>query len=423
MKVLLLYKGDYGSALRGPELRYVQLAQELTALGHKVVISGRRAESASVPPEVEFVAMGRLLALIKVFFTARLLVLHGSGPVVLLLALLAGVTGKRIILDSYAPRWIELEVLGATQGRMPQLKTRVLACFNVLRAVFAALVFDGNIVANGRQLDLYRGMMAPFTLTRDFSRVVLIPFGCSAELVHERHQGRALLAELSGGQISADDFVIGWLGGTYGWFDFDTVLAKVSEAIAINPRIKLVFFGVSAERQQELRALVAPAAQGHILFVPWVDFARRFDYWSGFDVSLVWGDTGVENDYASRTRNFDCLTLGLPIVQNWDEEWGPRLQESGAGRVTDAAQLSAVLTELSQAPDRLATMRSAMLQLAPDFYWSRFARQLMAMTSMPRLTRVRRLFGLLAFLLLLPAALVMFVYYAAKPQDLMCKNR
>ena len=414
MKVLLFYKGDYGNSLRGPELRYVQLAKELCFLGHHVVISGRSADAGTLPSEVSFVAIKHPVALTKAMWSAQLLVLHGGGPIVLFLGLLAGLIGKRVILDSYAPRWIELEVINGRQTGVAQIKTRAVSYFNALRGLFSALTFDGNIVANRRQFDLYRGMMAPFTLTSEFTRLVQVSFGCSAEQVSEHHQGRQLLTELSDGKISTNDFVIGWLGGVYGWFDFDTVLAKASEAIMNNPLIKLVFFGVSDERQVELLSFVMPQARANIVFVPWVDFNQRFEYWSGFDLSLVWGAQGVENDYASRTRNFDCLTLGLPIVQNWDDEWGPRLQKSGAGHVTDTEQLSTVLSDLSVMPDKLAAMRSAMQQLAPKFYWSRFAKQLMAMTEQPTLTLPRRLCGVLAFVCLLPAALVMFLYYALR---------
>ena len=412
MNVLLLYKGSYGKSLRGPELRYMQLAQQLIELGHSVVISGRKAEPASLPPALDFIAVSQPLALIKIFFVARLIVLHGGGPWVLLLALLAGLLGKRVILDAYVPHWIELETLSTTQQRGTRLKTLIKSYFNVLRGLFGALAFDGIIAANQRQVDLYRGMMAPFTLTRDFSRVRVLPFGCEP-LAHYSHDfGRQSLVELSGGKINETDFVIGWLGGTYGWFDLETVLGCVSQAIASHPLIKLVFFGVSVERQAELLAFVAPQAQANIVFMPWIAFAERFTYWAGFDVSLVWGAQGIENDYASRTRNFDCLTLGLPIVQNWDEEWGPRLQKSGAGQVTNTDQLAAVLVELSQSPHKISDMRAAMQQLAPHFYWSRFAKQLVDMTSMRRLGLVRRLCGVLAFGFMLPAALVMFAYHA-----------
>ncbi|MFD2405978.1 hypothetical protein ACFSVK_09730 [Azorhizophilus paspali] len=82
------------------------------------------------------------------------------------------------------------------------------------------------------------------------------------------------------------------------------------------------FFGADEFRQAELLRSVGEEARANVVFMPWVEFSRRFEYWAGLDVSLVWGAEGYENDYASRTRNFDCLTLGLPIVQNMDDEWG-----------------------------------------------------------------------------------------------------
>lgn len=412
MNILLLYKGNYGATLRGPELRYIQTARELAALGHQVNIGGRSAETKNLATAIKFVPVNQFDYLLKAFLAADLIILHGGGPWVLLLSLLAGLFGKRVILDAYVPHWIELEALAGGQGASTRFKILIKSYFNVLRGLFGALTFDGIIAANQRQLDLYRGMMAPFSLTRDFSRIKVLPFGCEPLTDFSHDSGRQLLVELSDEKISEADFVIGWLGGTYGWFDLATVLSRVSDAITQNPAIKLVFFGVNDQCQAELLALVAPQVQANIVFVPWVDFAERFTYWSGFDVSLVWGAVGAENDYASRTRNFDCLTLGLPIVQNWDDEWGPRLTESGAGCVSDAAQLAETLLELSQSPQKVENMRCAMRDLAPHFYWSRFAKQLMELNAKPKLGLMRRVCGVLAFGLMLPAAFVMLLYCA-----------
>lgn len=410
MRFLLLYKGTYGAALRGPEMRYAALASELVELGHEVSLCGRSGDSRGVPENVEFVRVSNAWTLLKAFLRSDAILLHGGGPLVLLLAILSGLLGKRVVLDGYVPHWIELDEVISNGAGASAPKLLIKAYFNVARSLLGALVFNLIIVANKRQLDMFRGMMAPFALTHEFPRVTIIPFGCSEQQNWSQEEGRALLAELADTSFSRDDFLIGWLGGTYGWFDLGGVLTEVSKAISRNKKIKMIFFGVDEQRKDELLAFVDTAARGNILFLPWVDFSRRFDYWAGFDVSLVWGSEGYENDYASRTRNFDCLTLGLPIVQNDDDEWGSRLRRSGAGVVADQSALSDVLFELSNNSDKVSAMRASMSALAPQFYWGRFATKLVDRIKTSPMSLGRRVIGLTAFCLALPAVFMFFAF-------------
>ncbi|MGL4315967.1 MAG: hypothetical protein ACRCTL_05075 [Pseudomonas sp.] len=407
MNFIFFYKGSYAAALRGPEMRYVAVAKELMAKGHSVTLCGK-AGGASVPSGAIFVSVSRFFALLAAFFRADVIVLHGGGPLVLLLAILAAFLNRRVILDGYAPCWIELDALAAGSGVWLRLKLLVKSSFNVARTFLGGLVFDLVLAANKRQLDLYRGMVSPFMATRNFSRIVVVPFGCEQVEALSIHEGRHLLSSL-GQEFDETDFLIGWLGGAYGWFDLDFLLGAVSSAIVRNKKIKMVFFGVDAERQQELLNKVDSSVRVNIIFLPWVDFSRRLQFWSAFDVSLVWGGQGYENDYASRTRNFDCLSLGLPIVQNEDDEWGGRLRATGAGLVSTALSLSEDLYRLSASPEELKVMRKAMILLADEFRWSIFAESLMRHIERPVISPIRRAFGLLGFLLALPALLLFFV--------------
>lgn len=409
MRFLLFYKGSYGASLRGPEMRYSALARELLKLGHKVTLCGRSGDSKGIPSGVNFVLVSRFFLLSKSFFASDVVVLHGGGPFALLLAIFSGALGKKIVLDSYVPHWVELDELMSSSSGLSRLKLLVKAYFNVARSLLGGLVFNLVVVANKRQLDLFRGVVAPFTLTHEFSRIAVIPFGCNEQQNFSMSRGRELLSNLAGAPFSCNDFLIGWLGGTYGWFDVGVVLKQVSHAIVKNRNIKIVFFGVESARKEELLSFVDSTARGNVIFLQWVDFSKRFEYWSGFDVSLVWGKEGYENDYASRTRNFDCLTLGLPIVQNNDDEWGGRLQ-SGGGAIADQSSLTDTLLSLSAHPERVVAMRESMLKLAPNFYWSRFAQTLLDVLVDSKMSLIRRIVGIFAFSSILPALFLFFSF-------------
>ncbi|MFB9867343.1 hypothetical protein [Vreelandella sulfidaeris] len=406
MKFLLLYKGSFGSTLRGPELRYYSLAKSLIEYGEEVYLCGRAGDDKGIPNKSHFIPVSNFIALLRAFFASDVIVLHGGGPIVMLLASIAGFLGKSIILDCYVPHWIELdEVVKKTKSN--KLKLLIKSYFNVARSFFGVMFFNAVIVANQRQLDLMRGMMAPFWSTHEFSRIHIIPFGCEEVAANsQQDNSRHLLGKLAGEEFTQSDFLIGWLGGAYGWFDMDAVIGAVSKAIKENKNIKLILFGAENETKKDIASKMPDFVHGNIFFLPWVDFSKRMEYWAGFDISLVWGGEGYENDYASRTRNFDCLTLGLPIIQNKDSEWGARLDHSGAGKATTLENLPGILVELSHSPDTVNNMRRAMEKLAAGFYWHKSANKLLEIIPSTRMSFVRRLFGFFVFLFVLPAFFV-----------------
>ncbi|WP_455230115.1 hypothetical protein [Geopseudomonas aromaticivorans] len=410
MRILLFYKGHYEAAVRGPEVRYLSLARELVAMGHAVELCGRSASRSTLPLGVGFVSVANLFRMALAFFRSNVIVLHGGGGIVLLVAFFSALRGARIVLDSYAPQWVELDFVLQKKPFGERVKSLARAYFNVARNALGGIVFDKVIVANQRQLDLSRGLMSLFSLTRDFGKVVVIPFGCDDFEARDKKKGRSLLNALSYSAFSESDFLIGWLGGTYGWFDLESIMRKVSEAALRNSHVKMVFFGVHEQQREDLLHFVDPLVRKNIVFLPWVEFSSRFDLWSGLDVSMVWGGRSYENDYASRTRNFDCLTIGLPIVQNRDDEWGGRLERVGAGVVVEEDSLADILVRLSESPSEVEGMRQSMSRLAPSFYWSRFADSLLAAISSPPIPGFQRILGLFGFLLLLPAILVFFVF-------------
>ncbi|MFD2405979.1 hypothetical protein ACFSVK_09735 [Azorhizophilus paspali] len=162
MRFLLVYKGNYLAELRGPELRYLSLARELVRQGHDAVLAGRSADDARLPSGVRFVAVTDVLRLIASFALADVIVLHGGGPVLLFLALAAGFGGKTLVLDGYVPHWIELDALMRRNKRLARVRILIKSHFNAARNLLGGLTFNGVIVANKRQLDLFRGSLAPF---------------------------------------------------------------------------------------------------------------------------------------------------------------------------------------------------------------------------------------------------------------------
>lgn len=378
-------------------MRYVGLAEELIKKNHNVTIIGKEGNDQHLPQKVQYINLKHKIQLLKAFLHTNVIILHGGGPILLSLSILSSFFNKSIILDSYVPHWIELENLLIKKNKKSRFFILIKSYINALRCLLGTLVFNYIIVANKRQIDLYRGMVAPYTLTHDFNRIIEIPFGCTLKENLTKANSRKVLNNEYATNLSKDDFIIGWLGGTYGWFDLEKVLPEISKSISTNPHIKIIFFGVNEERKKELLNFIYEENHKNVIFLPWVDFSKRFEYWAAFDLSLVWGESGYENDYASRTRNFDCLTISLPILQNEDDEWGKRLLTHNAGIVTDLPNLATELVKISYDPHRLKSMSQSMASIASDFYWKKFAEKIINNIHKNKRSNIHKLLGLTTF--------------------------
>lgn len=406
MNFLLVYKGRYGENLAGPEMRNIGIARALLERSHRVTLAGRPAKPHCLPHGCDYVCLGSARAVLRAFCRADVIVLHGGGPLLLAMAVLAGLTGKKLVGDAYVPHWIELEQSARPKQVFQRLKLHAKACFNVWRTLLMSLVFNVVIAANRRQLDLYRGMSAPFELVQGFDRIVVIPFGCDTQFKPALKDPRRALIELSGGVLDSSQFLVGWLGGVYEWFGLDDILVELAAACEHAPHIRFVFFGVKDNTQQRLLATLPKTVHGHFVFLPWVPFSERFNYWQGLDMSLVWGRESYENDYASRTRNTDCVTLALPIIQNRDDDWGQRLETCRAGVVVDKLSLGTELSRLALHDNELIQMQAAMKKLAPALSWECFADILILQVVARPMSFFRRIAGLLMFMLASPALLM-----------------
>ncbi|MFD2405977.1 hypothetical protein ACFSVK_09725 [Azorhizophilus paspali] len=91
-----------------------------------------------------------------------------------------------------------------------------------------------------------------------------------------------------------------------------------------------------------------------------------------------------------------------------------RLEREGAGLVVDRITLGEALSDLSRSPERLSDMRRALRTLAPRFSWTGFAERLGTLVSESPMTAMRRVAGLIGFVLVVPALLLFFTYALVK---------
>jgi glycosyltransferase involved in cell wall biosynthesis len=105
-------------------------------------------------------------------------------------------------------------------------------------------------------------------------------------------------------------------GGIYDWYD--PILAI--EAVKLVPDATLTFThhpnpdltpqGRLAEAMEHVRR----NAYAHVRFEPWAPYEQRAQFFSQFDLALLTFPRSLETDLSMRTRIYDYLWCGLPIV-------------------------------------------------------------------------------------------------------------
>lgn len=359
--VLIIFKGDFLNNVAGVAVRYINIAKKFRSLGASVTIAGK-----SVPNENEdlkYIKVSNLISLIKEISAADYIVVHGGGPLIMALLGAYSIFRKKVVLlDAFAPHWLELFVNAENH-----IKTRLKISFNLWRILWAAYFFDKISVGTLRQKDLVRGLVTAVAGPSRMEDVHLITGGSEEYEVPIQSEGNMKLNQRK-------DFVdFAWLGGVWPWFDvnalLDSFFSASSESAVFKARLN--FFGVSEEKRKEMEFYIQEMKYDStlVVFNPWVPYEERFEIWKEVDCAVVWAANGLENDYASRTRNFDCITLGIPIIQNHDYFWSKIIRERDCGIVTGPDGLMQAFLEMHN-PSKRKVKSKNILALQEEFSWS-----------------------------------------------------
>lgn len=191
-------------------------------------------------------------------------------------------------------------------------------------------------------------------------------------------------------------------GGVYDWYDpvraIDAV-ARVRESI---PDATLTFTrhpNPDITPQGKLAEAMQHAKKKHYEFVrfePWAAYAERAEYFEKFALALLTFPRSLETDLAMRTRIYDYLWCGLPIVTSSAPGTDEMLVRYNAGVVIhdDAvnAFASAIVSILRDRP-RYDAMREGAHRFVHDHQWDRTLAPLREFCRAPRFEKTKELFA------------------------------
>ena len=192
-------------------------------------------------------------------------------------------------------------------------------------------------------------------------------------------------------------------GGIYDWYDPIVAIDAVAIARETFPDITLTFNkhpnpdltpqGKAAEAIEYVRKR---GLGDFIRFVPWVAYEKRGEFFDQFAFSLLTFRQSIETDLSMRTRVFDYLWGGLPLLTSSAPGTDDVLVRYGAGSVVpteSAATFAREIISLLRDEHLLATMRAGAARFADDHQWSRVLEPLRAFCRSPRVDKQKDAFA------------------------------
>jgi glycosyltransferase involved in cell wall biosynthesis len=219
----------------------------------------------------------------------------------------------------------------------------------------------------------------------------VVPFGLPADPPVKSR--RVLKGVVQG--IGEADRVLLWGGRIWNWFDPLTVIRAVAELGERRDDIKLYFLGVqqpnpeTEEIGMDADAVVLAKELGvfgeSVFFnFGWVPYEDRVNFLLEADLGISAHFDNVETRFAFRTRMFDYLWAGLPIVATRGDVLSDLVEGEGLGRVTDEGDVEGWATGVEQLLDdaeRYDRAKRNIEGVRPEFEWPNAVRALVRLVS------------------------------------------
>jgi glycosyltransferase involved in cell wall biosynthesis len=178
-------------------------------------------------------------------------------------------------------------------------------------------------------------------------------------------------------------------GGIYDWYDPLLAIDAVAIARATLPELTLTFTthpNPSLTPQGKLAdaiAYVAAKNYDFVQFEPWVAYEERAAFYSRFGAALLTFPQSIETDLSMRTRVYDYLWGGLPVVTSSALGTDELLTKYGAGTVVRSSSAADFAAALVLALND-AGMRHGARRFVDDHQWQRTLQPLVDFVREPR---------------------------------------
>lgn len=284
----------------------------------------------------------------------------------------------QLILDVYVPIYVEVSARESKDidSEYSHYMDDVSRYNHVLRRG------DYFLCSSETQKTYYTGVLSalgiinPRTYRED--RIIIAPFGIHNEPAQPTRNPYKKLGVKDG------DFLVLWFGGLYPWFQIDEFLATVKK-LSSNSKIKFAIVGgknpfnpnPDFSRQYEVAVKFAKDNSlfgKSLIFVDWVDYEDRINWYGRAQVVISINKPGDENGFAWRTRVMDYVWGELPILTNAGDPLGEQLLATRAAIRLDSLSeksMSEAILDLVNSKSVLPEVKTALVKVKKNYYWDK----------------------------------------------------
>lgn len=206
---------------------------------------------------------------------------------------------QRIVFDLFDPLVLELREL---YGNRPSLRQRVHLAAEWWRLSEALMRADLLMCAARKQRDFYERLQSSDT------RWIEVPFGID-------------LNEVRACEKPKDNIVV-WGGGVWEWLDPATAVEAVLRVHQQGIRARLLFLGrarpnrnlIDRRRDDRFESLLQKGGEVVAANDEWIPYRERLAWLRAGKIAIMLHRRTAEADYSIRTRLFDAIAAGIPVI-------------------------------------------------------------------------------------------------------------
>jgi len=192
-------------------------------------------------------------------------------------------------------------------------------------------------------------------------------------------------------------------GGIYDWYDPILAIDAIALARETLPKITLTFTthpNPDITPQGKLGEAVEYVKRNRfadfIRFEPWVAYGARAEFFDRFALALLTFRPSIETDLAMRTRVYDYLWCGLPIVTSSAAGTDEILERYDAGsvmRVDSAEEIADEIVAIVRSPEAYNRMQRRTQNFVREHQWTTTLEPLREFCRAPRFDTTKETFA------------------------------
>lgn len=272
--------------------------------------------------------------------------------------------GQKIVYDLFDPTVLELREL---YGAAPSMRQRIHLAAEWWRLTEALLRADLLIYAARKQRDFYeqiQGGDAPW---------IDVPFGID-------------LADTKACEKPRDNVVV-WGGGLWEWLDPGGAVDAVVQVNREGIRCKLLFLGrarpnrdlIDRRREDRFDELIRRGGEHVSANAEWVPYRERLSWLRAGKIAIMLHRRTAEAEYSIRTRLFDAIAAGTPVVASAGGFAAELVEREGLGVVVppdDAGAVARAIRRLLTDDDFYTDCVQNLERIRPRYAWEVVTRPL-----------------------------------------------